>query len=215
MEIFLDTAIIEEIEEAVRYKLIDGVTTNPSLIAKSGRPRDEVIREICEMGLNSVSAEVLAEEMDAMVAEGRELMKIHPSVTIKIPMTREGIGATKVLASEGAKVNVTLCFQPVQALMAARAGAAYISPFLGRLDDIGEDGVQLIREIRAIYDNYGFATKILAASIRHPFHVREVALAGADVSTIPANVLGQLFKHPLTDKGLEAFMADHAKANKG
>ena len=212
MQIFLDTAEVEEIKEAVRYGLLDGVTTNPSLIAKSGRPREAVIAEICAMVNGSVSAEVNAMDMDGMIAEGRKLMKIHPNVTIKLPLTREGIGATKVLSGEGAKVNVTLCFQPVQALLAARAGASYISPFVGRLDDIGEDGVALIREIRAIYDNYGFATKILAASIRHTFHVRDVALAGADVATIPAKVLWQLFQHPLTDKGLAIFKADYEKS---
>ena len=215
MEIFLDTAIVDEIRECVKYGLLDGVTTNPSLIAQSGRKQEDVIAEICAMGLGSVSAEVISTEMDGMIAEGRKLAKISPAVTVKIPMTRDGIGATKVLASEGTRVNVTLVFQPVQAMLAARAGAAYVSPFLGRLDDIGQDGIGLIREIREIFDNYQFKTKILAASIRHSYHMRECALAGADVGTLPAKVLWQLFKHPLTDSGLAQFLADHAKSTKG
>ncbi len=213
MKIFLDTAIVDEIKEAAQYGLLDGVTTNPSLIAKSARPREEVIAEVCALGLDSVSAEVIATDMAGMITEGRELAKIAPNVTVKLPMTVDGVGATKVLAAEGIAVNVTLVFQPLQALMAARAGATYVSPFIGRLDDIGQDGMELIREIRHLFDEYGMDTNILAASVRHTQHLREVAMAGADVTTIPAKVLWASFKHPLTDAGLAAFLADHAKAN--
>lgn len=208
MQIFLDTADIALLKAGVASGLVDGVTTNPSLIAKSGRDFKEVIAEICGFFDGSVSAEVAALDAATMIAEGRELAKIAPNVTIKIPLTRDGLIATKTLADEGREVNVTLCFSPVQALLAAKAGAAYISPFIGRLDDMQVDGMKLIENIRAIYDNYAFDTKILAASIRTVTHVRDCALAGADCATIPVNVFDALFKHPLTDKGLEQFMAD-------
>ena len=208
MQIFLDTADIGLLKAGVASGLIDGITTNPSLIAKSGRQFKEVIAEICGFFDGSVSAEVAALDAPTMIAEGRELAKIAPNVTIKIPLTRDGLIATKTLADEGHEVNVTLCFSAVQALLAAKAGAAYISPFIGRLDDLQFDGMKLIEDIRAVYDNYGFDTKILAASIRTVTHVRDCALAGADCATIPVNVFDALFKHPLTDKGLEQFMAD-------
>ncbi len=208
MQIFLDTADIALLKAGVASGLVDGVTTNPSLIAKSGRDFKEVIAEICGFFDGSVSAEVAAIDAPTMIAEGRELAKIAPNVTIKIPLTRDGLIATKTLADEGREVNVTLCFSPVQALLAAKAGAAYISPFIGRLDDMQVDGMKLIEEIRAIYDNYAFDTKILAASIRSVTHVRDCALAGADCATIPVSVFDALFKHPLTDKGLEKFLAD-------
>jgi transaldolase len=208
MQIFLDTADIALLKAGVASGLVDGVTTNPSLIAKSGRDFKEVIAEICGFFDGSVSAEVAAIDAATMIAEGRELAKIAPNVTIKIPLTRDGLIATKTLADEGREVNVTLCFSAVQAMLAAKAGAAYISPFIGRLDDMQVDGMKLIEDIRAIYDNYAFDTKILAASIRSVDHVRDCALAGADCATIPVNVFDALFKHPLTDKGLEQFLAD-------
>ena len=208
MQIFLDTADIALLKAGVASGLVDGVTTNPSLIAKSGRDFKEVIAEICGFFDGSVSAEVAALDAATMIAEGRELAKIAPNDTIKIPLTPDGLIATKTLADEGREVNVTLCFSPVQALLAAKAGAAYISPFIGRLDDMQVDGMKLIENIRAIYDNYAFDTKILAASIRTVTHVRDCAVAGADCATIPVNVFDALFKHPLTDKGLEQFMAD-------
>jgi transaldolase len=208
MQIFLDTADIDLLKAAVATGLVDGVTTNPSIIAKSGKQFKSVIAEICGFFEGSVSAEVAALDSDTMIAEGRELAKIAPNVTIKIPLTRDGLVATKTLADEGREVNVTLCFSAVQAMLAAKAGAAYISPFIGRLDDIGADGMKLIEEIRAIYDNYAFDTKILAASVRTIEHVRDAALAGADCATIPVPVFEALYKHPLTDKGLEQFMAD-------
>ncbi len=209
MQIFLDTADIALLKAGVASGLVDGVTTNPSLIAKSGRDFKEVIAEICGFFDGSVSAEVAALDAPTMIAEGRELAKIAPNVTIKVPLTRDGLIATKALSEDGREVNVTLCFSAVQALLAAKAGATYISPFIGRLDDITDgSGMGLIEEIRAIYDNYGFDTKILAASIRSVTHVRDVALAGADCATIPVNVFDALFKHPLTDKGLEQFLVD-------
>ena len=210
MQIFLDTADTELLKAGIATGLIDGITTNPSLIAKSGRDFKQVIGEICGFFQGSVSAEVAALDAPTMIAEGRELAKIASNVTIKIPLTRDGLIATKTLADEGREVNVTLCFSAVQAMLAAKAGATYISPFIGRLDDMGADGMKLIEEIRAIYDNYGFDTKILAASIRTPDHVRDAALAGADCATIPVNVFDALFKHPLTDKGLEGFLKDWA-----
>lgn len=213
MEFFIDTGIISEIKEAVSLGIIDGVTTNPSLIAKTGRTQEEVIKEISEIIDGPISAEVIALDFDGMVAEGRELAKIHKNIVIKLPLTEAGIKACKWFTDNGIKTNVTLCFSMNQALLAAKAGATYISPFIGRLDDIGQDGNQIIREIRAMYDNYGFTTKILAASIRHSAHVRESALIGADVATMPLNVVKSLYKHPLTDKGIEIFLNDHKKAN--
>ena len=212
MKFFLDTANIDEIREAASLGLIDGVTTNPSLVAKEGRPFEEVIHEICEVVQGPVSAEVVSTDGDGMIAEGRTLAAIHEHVVIKCPLTKDGLKATRRLADEGIRVNVTLCFSATQALLAAKAGAAYISPFVGRLDDISFDGMELIQQIVAIYENYGFPTEVLVASIRNPTHVLDAALMGADVATIPSKVLDALFNHPLTDKGLAAFLADWEKA---
>lgn len=214
MEFFIDTAEIEEIKKANDWGFIDGVTTNPSLIAKSGKDQASVIKEICDIVDGPISAEVIATDFKGMIAEGQVLAKIHPNIVIKVPLTEDGIKATKWFTDNNIKTNVTLCFSPNQALIAAKNGATYISPFIGRLDDIGHDGMQLIREIRVIYDNYGFTTKILAASIRHGQHVRDAAIAGSDVATVPFGVLKSLFNHPLTTKGLETFLADHAKPKK-
>ena len=211
MKFFIDTADVEEIREAASLGILDGVTTNPSLVAKAGRDFQQVLREIVSIVNGPISAEVTATDRDGMLVQGRELAKIHPNIVIKVPLTRDGLQACKALRSEGINVNVTLCFSPSQALLAAKADATYVSPFIGRLDDISEDGMELIRQIRVIYDNYGFETQILAASIRHPQHVVESALAGADVATIPLNVVAQLIKHPLTDIGLAKFMADWDK----
>jgi len=212
MKFFVDTADTAEIKELAATGLLDGVTTNPSLIAKTGRPIKEVIAEICDLVPGPVSAEVAATEAGQMIAEGRVLGKIAPNVTIKVPLTWDGLKACRTLSDEGLKLNVTLCFSANQALLAAKAGATFISPFIGRLDDAGADGIDLIREIRVIYDNYeALKTQILAASIRTPLSVKHVALAGADVATIPPAVLKALVKHPLTDKGLEAFLADWKK----
>ncbi len=212
MKFFIDTAVIEEIRDLNDTGMVDGVTTNPSLIAKSGRDFKEVIAEICDLVEGPVSAEVAALEADKMIAEGRTLASIAKNVAIKVPLTWDGLKACRVLSSEGTMVNVTLCFSANQALLAAKAGATFISPFIGRIDDLGLSGMELIEDIRIIYDNYeALNTEILAASIRSPVHVKEVALAGADVATIPAAVLKGLAQHPLTDKGLEAFMADWAK----
>lgn len=213
MEFFLDTGIISEIKEAVQLGIIDGVTTNPTLIAKTGRKQEDVIREICEIIDGPISAEVIAVDLEGMIKEGEILSKIHKNVVVKLPLTEAGIAACKLLSTKKIKTNVTLCFSVNQALLAAKAGATYISPFVGRLDDIGQSGNELLAEIRALYDIYGFQTKILAASIRHTSHVREAALLGADVGTMPLNVVKALYKHPLTEKGLEAFLADHKKAN--
>lgn len=215
MKFFIDTANLNEIKEASELGLIDGVTTNPSLVAKEGNVDfTEHIRKICELVDGDVSAEVTALDADGMLAEGRELAKIAPNVVIKCPLTLEGLKATRIFRAEGTKVNVTLCFSAAQALLAAKAGATYISPFIGRLDDISQDGMQLIRDIVQIYDNYGFATEVLAASIRHPMHIVDCALAGADVATIPFKVIKKLVSHPLTDKGLEAFLADWHKSGR-
>jgi transaldolase len=211
MKFFVDTAEVDEIRTLIPTGLVDGVTTNPSLVAKSGRDFREMIAEVCALVPGPVSAEVTALETDRMIAEGRSLAKIAGNVVVKLPLTLNGIAACKALTGEGIKTNVTLCFSVNQALIAAKAGATFISPFIGRLDDIGQDGMELIREIRAVYDNYGFETEILAASIRSPQHIRESALAGADVATAPPAVIRALANHPLTDKGLEAFLADWAK----
>jgi len=212
MKIFIDSADIDEIREYAGTGLVDGVTTNPSLAAKTGRDYVEVLKEITGIVKGSVSAEVLATDHDGMMAQGKRVAKIADNITVKVPLTWEGLKACRGLRAEGITVNVTLCFSPVQAMMAAKAGATYISPFIGRVDDAGEDGVGLIRDIRAIYDNYGFETQILAASIRSVSHVRESALAGADIATIPASIFKLLLNHPLTDKGLAAFLADAKKA---
>jgi transaldolase len=212
MHLFLDTTDTAVLRTLVITGLVDGVTTNPTLIAKSGRPMGEVIAEICDLVEGPVSAEVAATEVEGMLAEGRALADIAPNVVVKLPLTKDGLIATRTLAEEGIQTNVTLCFSASQALLAAKAGATYISPFVGRLDDIGEDGMQLIHDIRAIYDNYAFDTEILAASMRTPDHVQAAAIAGADAATLPPAVFEALFKHPLTEQGLELFMADWAKA---
>ena len=211
MQLFLDTTDTAVLKDMAATGLVDGVTTNPSLIAKSGRPMLEVIAEICDLVEGPVSAEVAAVESQAMLAEGRRLAAVSTNVVVKVPLTREGLVATAQFAREGIQTNVTLCFSAAQALLAAKAGASYVSPFVGRLDDHGADGMALICEIRAIYDNYNFDTEILAASIRNPAHVTAAALAGADCATIPPGVFLDLFKHPLTEKGLEQFMSDWAK----
>ena len=211
MKFFVDTAETAEIQELEATGLLDGVTTNPSLIAKSGRDFKEVIAEICKITEGDVSAEVAATDYDGMMKEAEELVKIADNVVIKLPLTLDGLKACKALTGKGHKTNVTLCFSANQALLAAKAGATYVSPFIGRLDDINIDGMELIREIRVIFDNYGYETEILAASIRTPNHVKECALIGADVATVPPATLKALVKHPLTDKGLEAFLADWAK----
>lgn len=210
MKFFVDTAVVEDIKELNDYGLLDGVTTNPSLIAKSGRDFKEVIAEICSFVDGPVSAEVAAMDYDGMVAEGDHLAQIADNVVIKLPLTLDGLKACRYFTNKGIKTNVTLCFTANQALLAAKAGATYISPFVGRLDDINIDGMDLIRDIRAIYDNYGFETEILAASIRSANHVKEAAIAGADVSTIPPSVIKGLAKHVLTDKGLDQFAKDWA-----
>src|ERR1700685_2470683 len=213
MKIFLDTADVAEIREYAASGLVDGVTTNPSLAAKTGKDYGESLKEITGIVKGSVSAEVLATEFEGMMKEGRAVSKIAKNITIKVPLTWDGLKACRALSDEGLMVNVTLCFSPVQAMMAAKAGATFISPFIGRVDDIGEDGMGLIRDIRVIYDNYGFKTEILAASIRSVSHVRESLLAGADVGTMPTDIFKKLISHPLTDKGLAAFIADAKKAN--
>jgi transaldolase len=213
MKFFIDTANLDEIRELATTGLLDGVTTNPSLIAKSGRNMLDAIKDICEVVPGDVSAEVTATEYQSMVREGQRLAKIAKNVVIKVPLTMEGLKACKTFRHEGIKVNVTLCFSAAQALLAAKAGATYISPFVGRLDDIGHDGMALIRDIVAIYRNYrdSFRTEVLVASIRHPMHVVEAAKIGADVCTVPPNVMRLLSKHALTDKGLDAFLADWRK----
>jgi transaldolase len=208
MKIYLDTASVKEIHEAASFGLIDGVTTNPSLVAKEGRSFKDVIHEICSLVDGPISAEVVSVEADAMIKEGRELAKIHKNIVVKIPLIPEGLKATKKLASEGTRVNVTLCFSPTQALLAAKAGAWCVSPFIGRLDDISSDGMALIRQILAIYRNYDFKTQVLVASVRHPQHVVEAALAGGHIATMPYSVFQALYKHPLTDSGLKKFLAD-------
>lgn len=208
MKFFIDTADVAEIKEANALGILDGVTTNPSLIKKSGRPFADVAREICKLVEGPVSLEVTSVECAGMLKEAEQLAKFGDNVVIKLPLIPEGLKACKVLSGQGIKTNVTLCFQPVQALLAAKAGATYISPFVGRLDDLGQDGMEIIPQIRQIYDNYGFETEILVASIRNPIHVLDAALAGADVSTIPFSVFKQLVHHPLTDKGLAQFLKD-------
>ena len=211
MQLFLDTTDVAVLRELAATGLVDGVTTNPSLIMKSGRPMLEVIAEICEIVEGPVSAEVAAVTPEQMVAEGQRLALVAPNVVVKAPLTPEGLIATRELSARGFQVNVTLCFSAAQAMLAAKAGAAFISPFVGRLDDAGEDGMQLINEIRTVYDNYDFETRILAASIRSVEHVRRAAIIGSDCATIPPAIFRELFKHPLTDKGLEQFLGDWAK----
>jgi len=211
MKFFVDTADVSEIRAMAQTGLLDGVTTNPSLIAKSGRNMAEVIAEICALTAGPVSAEVTATDFETMLAEGRFLRGIAANVCVKVPLTEAGLRTCRALADEGTKVNVTLCFSAVQALLAAKAGAAFISPFVGRLDDIGQDGMQLIADTVQIYRNYGFATEVLVASVRHPVHVLTAAKLGAHVATMSPSTIRALFKHPLTERGLEAFLADWQK----
>lgn len=208
MKFFLDTANLDEIRQGVAWGQVDGVTTNPSLVAKEGRDFKQVVQEICTITSGPVSAEVLSLKHDEMLEEARAYAKWAPNVVIKLPLTPDGLQTVKVLTEEGIKTNVTLCFSAAQALLAARAGATYISPFVGRLDDVGQDGMTLIEEIADIYGNYGYETQILVASVRHPIHVVQAARLGAHVCTMPFKVLQQLFKHPLTDLGIERFLAD-------
>src|ERR1700676_384931 len=211
MKFFLDTANLDELKKGAAWGIVDGVTTNPTLIAKEGRPLADQIRMICDIVDGDISAEVVQTESGAMIREGRELAKLHKNVVVKCPLTRDGIKATSALSKEGIRVNVTLCFTAGQALLAAKAGAYIISPFVGRLDDIGQTGMDLIRSITQIYRNYGFKTQILTASVRSPIHVIEAATAGSHIATMPLKVLDMLFNHPLTDKGLEQFLKDYAK----
>ncbi|WP_447985308.1 fructose-6-phosphate aldolase [Nitrospira sp. Nam74] len=208
MKIYLDTANVKDIKEAVSQGSVDGITTNPSLAAKEGRDFKELVLEICNLVDGPVSAEVISVEADAIVKEGRELAKLHKNIVVKCPLIPEGLKATKRLTAEGIRVNVTLCFSPTQALLAAKAGAWCVSPFIGRLDDVATDGMELIRQIIAIYHNYDFKTQVLVASVRHTMHVVEAALAGGDICTMPYSVYQQLIKHPLTDIGLKKFLAD-------
>lgn len=208
MKFFIDTANVDEIKEIASWGIIDGVTTNPSLIAKEGRDFQEVIAEITEIVNGPVSAEVVSEDAEGMLEEAKELVKIHDNIVIKLPMTKEGLKACSELSKNGVHTNVTLVFSANQALMAAKAGATYVSPFLGRLDDISTDGIALIEEIVTIFDNYDFDTEIIAASIRHPLHVKDIALTGADIATIPYKVFEQMVKHPLTDSDIEKFLKD-------
>ena len=213
MKFFLDTASLEEIRQAASFGLLDGITTNPTLAAKEGRPFRELILEICKTVKDGVvNAEVVSTETEGMLREARELASWHPNIAVKVPMTRDGIRALHVLRGEGIRINVTLVFSPAQALLVAKAGASFVSPFLGRLDDIGQDGLALLREIIQIYRAYNFQTEILAASLRHPIHVVEAAKMGAHIGTMPFKVFEQLFKHPLTDRGLEGFLKDWEKA---
>ena len=214
MKIFIDSANIDEIKKAAAMGLVDGVTTNPSLVAKQGDKFEDLLVKICEVVDGPISAEVVSTQADAMIKEGRTLAKIHSNIVIKLPLTPDGLVATKTFTSEGIRTNVTLCFSAVQALLAAKAGASFISPFVGRLDDISTDGMSLIRDIRLIYQNYGFNTEILVASVRHPIHVLDAARIGADVATLPYKVIEQLTKHPLTESGLAAFLKDWDNAKK-
>lgn len=211
MKFFIDTANVNEIKEAVKFGFVDGVTTNPSLVAKEGKNFKDLLQEIVQIIDGPISAEVLSVDYDGILKEAKELAKIHPNIVIKVPLIKEGIKAVKTLSDEGIKTNVTLCFSASQALLAAKAGATYISPFVGRLDDISLDGMQLISQIIQIYRNYNFETQVLVASIRHPLHVVDAALMGADVATIPFSVIEKLFQHPLTNIGLEKFINDSKK----
>lgn len=214
MKIFIDTANVEEIKKAAAFGILDGVTTNPSLIAKEGRDLKEVIEEICSIVDGPISAEVISLEAEKMVSEGRELAKLHKNIVIKIPMCEEGLKAVSVLSKEGIKTNVTLIFSAQQALLAAKAGATFVSPFVGRLDDIGNGGMQIISDIADIFDMYGIETEIISASIRTPMHVLEAAKVGSHIATIPYKVIMQMIKHPLTDIGIEKFLADYEKSMK-
>ncbi len=214
MKFFIDTANIDEIRDANNMGMVDGVTTNPTLVAREGRDFEELIKEICTIVDGPVSAEVISLDTEGMLKEARTLANIHENIVVKIPMTIDGLKATKQLTTDGIKTNVTLVFSPLQALMAAKAGASYVSPFIGRLDDLAQDGLVLVEQIIDIYDNYGFETEIIVASIRNPLHVLESARLGADIATIPYNVLAKLASHPMTDKGLKAFLDDWNKAKK-
>ena len=208
MKIFLDTANVDEIKEGASWGIVDGVTTNPSLIAKEGRDFETVIKEICEIVDGPVNAEVVGLKTEEMIAEGRKLRELHDNICVKIPMTVDGIKAVKVLSGEGTMTNVTLIFSSLQALLAAKAGATFVSPFVGRIDDMAMPGMDLIADISQIYDNYGYETEIIVASIRNPLHVVDTALYGADIATLPMKVLHQMAKHPLTDRGIEQFLKD-------
>ncbi len=212
MKIFLDTANLDEIRKGADWGIVDGVTTNPSLIAKEGRPIEEQVARICDIIDGDISAEVIATEAKDMIPEGLKLAKIHKNIVVKLPLTRDGIKACCALSKDGIRINVTLCFQPAQAMLAAKAGAYIISPFVGRIDDMGMPGIDLIEQIVTIYNNYGYKTQVLAASLRTPNHVIESALLGAHIGTMPFKTLDMLFNHPLTDKGLEQFLKDHNKA---
>ena len=214
MKFFIDTANIEEIKKAYALGMVDGVTTNPSLIAKENRPFEELLQEICDLVDGPVNGEVVSIEAEGMVEEGRKLAAFHSNIVVKIPMTTEGLKAVKILSGENIKTNVTLVFSPMQALMAAKAGAAYVSPFVGRLDDVSQVGMDLVNDIMNIYGNYGYETEVIVASVRNPIHVVEAALIGADIATLPYKVIDQLAKHPLTDIGMEKFLADWEKRAK-
>lgn len=211
MKFFIDTANIEEIKKGLELGMVDGVTTNPSLISKEQRPFNEILADICALVDGPISAEVISLDADGMVTEGCELAKLHKNIVIKVPMTAEGLKAVKRLAAEGIRTNVTLIFSPAQALLAAKAGAAYVSPFVGRLDDIAQEGMSLISEIMTIFSNYGYASEVIVASVRSPMHVIQSALLGAHIATIPYKVIAQLARHPLTDLGMEQFLADWKK----
>jgi len=214
MKFFIDTANLDEIKEANAMGMVDGVTTNPSLIAKEGRDFKELIAEICKIVNGPISAEVISLETEGMVSEARELAKIHDNIVVKIPMTVDGLKAVRTLTAEGIKTNVTLVFSPLQALMAAKAGATYVSPFVGRIDDLSQEGMLLIEQIVEMYSNYAYDTEIIVASVRNPLHVLDSALMGADIATIPFNVLSKLAAHPLTDKGIKAFLDDWKKSGR-
>ncbi len=214
MKIFIDTANIKEIKEAASLGLIDGVTTNPTLIARENRPAKELLKEICSLVCGPVSAEVISLDCGGMVSEARQLAKIAKNIVIKIPLVKEGLKAVRILSAEGIKSNVTLCFSPAQALLVAKAGADYISPFIGRLDDISQKGIDLIKEIKQIYSNYNFKTQVIVASVRNPLHVVDAAKYGADIATVPFAVIEQLIKHPLTDIGIQRFLGDWKKIPK-
>ena len=214
MKFFIDTANIDEIKKAVALGMVDGVTTNPSLIAKENRPFEELLGEICQLVDGPVNGDVISLDAEGMVEEGRKLAAFHANMVVKIPMTTEGLKAVKILSSENIKTNVTLIFSSTQALMAAKAGASFVSPFVGRLDDISQNGMELVSEIMTIYDNYGYETEVIVASVRSPMHVVEAALIGTDIATIPYKVIAQLAKHPLTDIGMEKFLADWEKRAK-
>jgi len=214
MKFFIDSANISEIKEALSLGMCDGVTTNPSLVAREKRPFNDVVKEILEAVPGPVSLEVVSLEAAGMVAEAKKLVELGGNVVIKVPLTTEGLKATKILSGDGIDVNETLIFSPIQALMAAKAGAAYVSPFVGRLDDVAQNGMELVEQILSIFDNYGFTTEVIVASVRHPMHVLEAAMLGADIATIPFGVIAQLAKHPLTDVGIEKFLADWKKVPK-